>query len=127
MSPPISRGLIGKRGKGKLFHFHFSTGFFQCFLQRFGLKREGDIYRCSGNKEDAIVIFAHGGSGAVFISHLLNLPFPYVLTAMPYGVCSVSIFDMAPLGTNLVIPKVEIFNDMGHLGEVRKEKLRFEK
>lgn len=97
------------------------------FLQRFGLKREGDIYRCSDNKEDAIVIFAHGGSGAVFISHLLNLPFPYVLTAMPYGVCSVSIFDMAPLGTDLVIPKVEIFNDMGHLGEVRKEKLRFEK
>lgn len=97
------------------------------FLEGYGLIREGDIYKASLLTDDTIAIFAHGGSGAVILSHILNIPFPYVLAAMPYGVCSVSILDLHPLTGDKVIPRIELFNDMGHLGDVRKETLRFEK
>jgi probable phosphoglycerate mutase len=97
------------------------------FLEGYGLVREGNIYRADKENNDTIAIFAHGGSGAVILSHILNLPFPYVLTAMPYGVCSVTILNLTPLNGDMVIPRIELFNDMNHLGEVRKETLRFEK
>ena len=97
------------------------------FLEGYGLVREGDIYRAISRSEDTVAIFAHGGSGAVILSHILDLPFPYVLTAMPYGVCSVSILNLTPLNGDIIIPRIELYNDMNHLGEVRKEKLRFEK
>ena len=97
------------------------------FLEGYGLVREGDIYRAISRSEDTVAIFAHGGSGAVILSHILDLPFPYVLTAMPYGVCSVSILNLKPLNGDIIIPRIELYNDMNHLGEVRKEKLRFEK
>ena len=97
------------------------------FLEGYGLVREGDIYRAKRQNDDTIAIFAHGGSGAVILSHILDLPFPYVLTAMPYGVCSVTILNLTPLSGDMVIPRIELFNDMNHLGEVRKETLRFEK
>ena len=67
------------------------------------------------------------GISAVLFSHLLGLPFPFVLTSLPYGVCSVSIFDLTPQSKDIVVPRLELFNEMGHLGDVRQEKLRFEK
>ena len=97
------------------------------FLSVYGLKREGDMYRCVSPSDDTIAIFAHGGSGGALIAHLLSLPLPFVYASMPYGVCSVSIFDFTPLNGDLIVPRIELFNDMTHLGEVRKEKLRFEK
>ena len=97
------------------------------FLEAYGLQRDGKTYRCSRPCSDTIAIFAHGGSGACFISHLLNLPFPFVLAAMPYGVCSVSIFCLEALKGDRIIPRIELFNDMGHLDQVRKEALRFER
>ena len=97
------------------------------FLKTYGLVREGKIYRSARPCSDTIAIFAHGGSGAIFISHLLGLSFPFVLTAMPYGVCSVSIFSLEALKEDWIIPRIELFNDMGHLDHVRKEALRFER
>ena len=97
------------------------------FLEGYGLIREGDIYRSKEQSDDTVSIFAHGGSGAVILSHILNLPFPYVLSAMPYGVCSVTIIALEPQNGDMVIPRIELFNDMDHLGEVKKESLRFEK
>ena len=103
------------------------------FLAEHGLKRRGREYICSrfGNPEDPfdenIALFAHGGSGAVLFAHLLNLPLPFVLTALPYGVCSISIFALWPEQSEVVIPRLEIFNDMGHLANVRQEKLHFGK
>ena len=100
---------------------------FDDLIKQYGLIREGDIYRAEKECDDTIAIFAHGGSGGLLISHVLGLPLPFVFTSMPYGVCSVSIIDLSPLNGDMVVPRLEIFNDMGHLGNVRKEKLRFEK
>jgi len=46
---------------------------------------------------------------------------------LPYGVCSVSIIEFEPKLNNMVVPRLELFNDMGHLDKVKLEPLRFEK
>ncbi len=103
-----------------------STGMDE-FLSRFGLLREGGLYKCVEEDTRTIALFAHGGSGAVMFSHLLSLPFPYVLTSMPYGVCSVSVVDFTAQNGDMVIPRLELFNDMGHIESFRQEKLHFAK
>lgn len=103
------------------------AGEFDRLLKPYGLVREGVAYIFEKPCDDTIAVFAHGGSGGMLISHLLSLPVPFVFTAMPYGVCSVSIFDVTPQTGSTAVPRVELFNDMGHLGNVRLEKLRFEK
>ena len=90
------------------------------------IRKEG-LYKCEKPCDDTIALFAHGGSGAVVISHVLNLPFPFVLTSLPYGVCSVSIIDFSAQNGDMVIPRLELFNDMGHIDNLKTEKLVFEK
>ena len=97
------------------------------FLEGYGLVRQNGLYRSVRRCDDTIAVFAHGGSGAVFLSHILSLPFPFVLASMPYGVCSVNIIDLSVQDKDIVVPRIEIFNDMGHLGKVRTEALHFEK
>lgn len=98
---------------------------FDEFLSGFGLIRKNDLYLCQKPNDDSIALFAHGGSGAIMFSHLLNLPLPFVLTTMPYGVCSVSIISFEAQQGQMIVPRLEIFNDMSHIKNFRKEKLHF--
>ena len=100
---------------------------FDDFLLEFGLKRHNGLYRCETMCDDTIALFAHGGSGAIMFSHVLNLPFPFVLTSMPYGVCSVSGIAFSAEADGMVIPRLEFFNDMAHVENVKHEALHFEK
>ncbi|SCY52940.1 histidine phosphatase family protein [Butyrivibrio sp. INlla14] len=90
-----------------------NTGIDNLLLQ-YGLKREGDFYRCVQENSDTIALFAHGGSGAILFSHLLAISFPIVLTTLPFGVCSVSIFAFDAMEGEMAIPRLELFNDMNH-------------
>ena len=100
---------------------------FDKFLENFGLYRKDGLYLCREECETTAALFAHGGSGAVMFSHVLNLPFPFVLTSMPYGVCSVSVLNFEQSVGKKVIPRLELFNDMRHISTVRAEKLHFDK
>ena len=97
------------------------------FLSSFGLIRRNGLYYCEKNCDDTVALFAHGGSGAVLISHILSLPFPFVLTTMPYGLCSVSIIEFIQREGEMTIPILSLFNDMGHIKDVKREPLKFEK
>ncbi len=97
------------------------------FLSGYGLVREEGLYRCEQERGETIALFAHGGSGAIMFSHVLNLPFPFVLTTLPYGVCSISVINFDEQLNGRVIPRLELFNDMGHIEQCRQEKLHFEK
>ncbi|MBO4414463.1 MAG: histidine phosphatase family protein [Lachnospiraceae bacterium] len=103
-----------------------SSNIDKLFLQ-YGLERKNNLYYCREENNDKIALFAHGGSGAVMFSHILNLPFPFVLTTMPYGVCSVSVFDFNSKAGKMVIPRLELFNDLGHIEKIKDEPLHFEK
>lgn len=103
-----------------------STGF-DNFLSEFGLIRKGKAYYCEIQNNDTVALFAHGGSGAIMFSHVLNLPFPFVLATLPYGVCSVSIIEWYAEKGGIAIPRLELFNDMNHIDSFTLEKLHFEK
>lgn len=100
---------------------------FDEFLSGYGLERKNGLYFCREKCGDTIALFAHGGSGAVMFSHVLSLPFPFVLTSLPYGVCSVSIIEFGEDTGRMVVPRLELFNDMGHIESFKAEKLHFEK
>lgn len=96
-------------------------------LGEYGLARKNGLYECTKENNDTIAIFAHGGSGAILFSHILSLPLPFVLTTMPYGVCSVSILRFDGDQGDMVIPRLELFDDMGHIESFKEEKLHFDK
>jgi probable phosphoglycerate mutase len=96
-------------------------------LAGYGLIRKNGFYYCQEENNSTIAIFAHGGSGSILFSHLLNLPFPTVLTVMPYGVCSVSVIDFSGYKGEMIIPRLELFNDMAHLENISQEKMYFGK
>ena len=60
-------------------------------------------------------------------SHVLGLSFPFALTTLPYGVCSVSILNFDSRQGEMVIPRLELFNDMAHIVTFKREKLNFDK
>ncbi len=95
------------------------------FLKTYGIERKGKTYLCTKACDDTIALFAHGGSGACMISHIFNMPFPLVLSVFPYNVCSVSVIAFeGEEGRNLV-PRFELFNDVGHIESIKPEKLKF--
>ena len=96
-------------------------------LEKYGIVREGRSYRVVKPCDDTIAIFAHGGSGAFALAHLFNLPLPFVLTSMPFGVCSITSIDLSIANGDVILPRFELFNDMEHLGQVKKESLNFGK
>lgn len=96
-------------------------------LMEYGLKRHNGYYLCEKENSDTIALFAHGGSGAIMFSHVLNLQFPIALTMLPYGVCSVSVIAMDACQGEIAIPRFELFNDMRHIEKVAAERLHFEK
>ena len=97
------------------------------FLSGYGLERRNGLYFCKEKCDDTIALFAHGGSGACMISHIFSLPFPFVLSAMPYGVCSVTVIAFDSEEGKSVVPRFELFNDIGHIEHIKAEKLKFEK
>jgi probable phosphoglycerate mutase len=97
------------------------------FLKGYGIERKGKLYYASEDNNDTIALFAHGGSGAVLFSHILSLPLPFVLTALPYGVCSVTVFALTREVGDMILPRIEVFNDMGHIDKFTTGKLMFEK
>lgn len=83
-----------------------------------GYRREGKRYFCTARNDRTAALFAHGGSGACLLSHLLNLPFPYVCSVLPYGYTSINILDFQGEAGQFVFPKIELINDMGHIRDL---------
>lgn len=97
------------------------------FLKTLGYERDEVGYRELERSDKTVALFAHGGSGACFLSHVLNIPFPTMLSALPYGVCSVSVIELYPVMENYCTPRIESFGDMNHILEAKSERIFFEK
>ncbi|MCR5214551.1 MAG: histidine phosphatase family protein [Eubacterium sp.] len=105
------------------------------FLAEQGFERQDNVqnslyngqYICTRKNSDTIALFYHGGSGACALSHMLNLSFPYVLSMMPYGLCSVTTIEFPDNVGQVSINRIELFNDMLHVYEGESQKLYFEK
>ena len=49
------------------------------------------------------------------LAHLLGLPFPFVLTEMPYYFTSVIVLEFPDAPGEYIRPRLELFNDISHL------------
>lgn len=79
-----------------------------------GYRHEGRRFLCETDKEKTIAVFSHGGSGACVLAHLLHLPFPYVLSVMPYGLTSIITLYFTVAEGKYVFPRLSLFNDIAH-------------
>lgn len=87
------------------------------FLEKQGYVHEGLRYFCRGGNDRAVALFSHGGSGGAALAHMLGLPFPYVLSVMPYYYTSVIILEFPNAPGEYVRARLELFNDVSHLRE----------
>ena len=90
------------------------TALFDSFLIGQGYRHEGRRFLCEAGTDKTIAIFSHGGSGACVLSHLLHLPFPYVLSVMPYGLTSIIILYFDTEKGKYFFPRLNLFNDCAH-------------
>ncbi len=88
---------------------------FDAFLLSRGWRYDGRRFFCSGGTDETIALFSHGGSGACVLSHLLSLPFPYVVSVLPYDFTSVIIVNFPVRQGQYVHPRLELFNDAAHI------------
>ena len=91
------------------------TARFDAFLEEQGYRHEGGRFMCLANGERTLALFSHGGSGGCVLSHMLSLPFPYVLTVMPFDFTSILILDFPNRPGEYVYPRLALFNDTAHL------------
>ena len=88
---------------------------FDAFLAEHGYRHEGSRFLCESGTDKTIALFSHGGSGACVLAHLLNLPFPYVASVMPYDFTSIIILNFPVKDGAYVFPRLELFNDCAHI------------
>ena len=91
------------------------TARFDEFLLERGYRHEGRRFLCLGGKDETLALFIHGGSTGFVMAHLLALPYPYIASVMPTDLASVSIISFPVAEGEWVFPKVELFNDCGHI------------
>ncbi len=96
-------------------------------IEQFGYIRKDDRYFCVRENRETIALFSHGGSGACALSHILNINFIYMISAMTYGLCSVSVIGFPSSDVNFfTVPRINLFNDMAHVPSAQKAKVRFD-
>ncbi len=85
------------------------------WLQKLGYSREGNYYRVIGDTEKTIAVFGHGGASSAILSHLFNLPFPFVCATIRPDYTSITIVELSNEKGSLVTPRFEILNDDRHI------------
>ena len=90
---------------------------FDELLYTLGYERVGEYYRVLEEKPyDTVAVFSHAGFSCAVISHIFNLPFPFVCNSLNPDVTAITIasFANAKIGT-LVSPSFEIACDARHI------------
>ena len=92
------------------------------WLQALGFSREGCYYRVSGQPVCGTAsVFGHGGASGAMLSHLFNLPFPFVCAAMGPDFTGVTIVQLDGAPGTLASPRFEVLNDARHILGLRAD------
>ncbi len=98
-------------------HFSRVAREFDGFLESLGYKREDNLYRvCKGNSEN-IVMVSHAGSSSAVLSHIFNLPMPFVCAAISPNYTGITVVSFSDKDGTLISPQFEIMNDARHIAE----------
>jgi len=91
------------------------TDKFDEFLREKGYRHEGRRFLCRGGGDETLALFSHGGSAGFLMAHLLALPYPYVASVLPCDFASITTISFPVTEGEWVFPRVELFNDCGHI------------
>ena len=94
---------------------------FDLFLTELGLQREGDYYRIGDMKDETILIASHGGSSSAALSHIFNMPLPFILNFIHPEMTAITVVFFEGERGALISPRVEIFNDARHIEGISTE------
>ena len=95
---------------------------FDRLLSEYGLEREGAYYRLQCRNDSTVVMVSHAGSSGMVLSHLFNLPFPFLCTALSPHFTAVTIVAFEGEEGELISPTFEIVNDARHIALLPGEK-----
>lgn len=96
-------------------HYDRVSGAFDTFLETLGYRREGNRFKCLNETNRTVALFSHGGSGAIVLARLLDLPFPWVISRMEYGFTSIIIVSFPDTPGEYCFPRLDLFNDLAHI------------
>ena len=106
------------------------------WLLSLGYKREGMYYRICNASEHTdnslaktdrvhtnrtIAAFGHGGASSAILSHMFNLPFPFVCSAIKSDYTGITTVTLPDDKDCLVTPCFEIMNDSRHIAGLKIE------
>ena len=96
---------------------------FDRWLADLGFEREGEFYRVHSNRYSTVMMVSHGGSSSAVMSHLFNLPFPFVCSALCPDFTAITVVSLAGDEGSLAAPSFEIMNDARHIAGLESEKM----
>lgn len=96
---------------------------FDNWLCSFGLEREGDYYRVAKENDGTIMLVSHGGSSSAVLSHILNLPFPFICHTIRPCFTAITIVSFKGKAGELAAPKLELVNDARHIEKISAENM----
>ena len=91
------------------------------WLKELGYEREGRYYRVKKGNTENVVMACHGGSSAAALSHLFNLPLPFVCHSIPFSYTGIHIVKLSEKDGVLTSPRFELVNDARHIKELETE------
>ena len=96
---------------------------FDHFLADLGYVREGDYYRVIAPKYDTVLLASHGGSSSAVLSHIFNLPLPFVLRSICPEFTAITIVTFSDEVGKLISPRFELMNDAEHIRGISGESM----
>lgn len=85
------------------------------WLSTLGFTREGEFYRVGQVPHRTVAMVSHGGASSVVFSHMFNLPFPFVCTAICPNFTAITVVVMEGKEGDLISPRFELMNDARHI------------
>jgi probable phosphoglycerate mutase len=86
-----------------------------------GYVREGDYYRVKEKNSKTVVMASHAGASSAALSHIFNLPFPFVCKAIQPKYTAITIISFNGEEGDLISPMVEIMNDARHIAGIETQ------
>lgn len=96
---------------------------FDAWLSTLGYFRDGAYYRAATPTDKTIVLASHAGSSCAVLSHLFNLPFPFVCGSLRLDFTSVTIVDFHGKQDTVFQPRIELLNDFRHIRGITVENI----
>ena len=89
----------------------------EALMLEWGYERDEahNCYRALRKNDDRVALFAHGGFGYLFLSTLLDIPYPMLTTRLDMPHTALTVIELKEEADGLVIPRAVTMSSDGHL------------